>query len=164
MHPKDFKEKVWWYSFWWPQISQQTNFRILYWALNVEDGALSVASPLETKGLQKDAAMNARDRFVHLKWDYLKPMLDIITKYNYKKDEYSAIFDKRNTGGKDLGFGAGVSYDWVGGKLSEDEPIWRAARSYPDARATRVGAACSRKRTAAALMRDRSSSLPCSVF
>lgn len=39
MHPKDFKEKVWWYSFWWPMISQQTGFRVMYWALNVEDEA-----------------------------------------------------------------------------------------------------------------------------
>lgn len=72
----------------------------------------------------QDASFNARDRFVRLKWDYLKPMLDIIVKYNYDKAAYRSIFDKRNVDGKDLGYGAGVSYDFVGGKLTEDEPIW----------------------------------------
>jgi hypothetical protein len=82
-------EHLYWSSFWWPMISMQTNAFVHYWGLNVEHPARNVNSPLESEGLQLDAAMNARDRNVVLNWEMIHGMLALAHEHRASYTEWT---------------------------------------------------------------------------
>ena len=113
---RDFGTKHgFWSAFWWPMISQQTKQEVFFWGLNVEDPALNTNSAMEAEGLEHDESFNARDRFVTLKWNYLKPMLDKVIAVKRDVGAYRAIYKTHGTG---------VVWTWNNGSLAQEPPIF----------------------------------------
>ena len=116
VHARDFGTKfLWWSAFWQPMIVMQTNFELFFWGLNVEDESLNTNSALEAEGLEKDATLNARDRYVTLQWQFVEPMLAKIQAVGRNATTYAELT---------AGHMAHVLYSWKDGALSLDPPIF----------------------------------------
>jgi hypothetical protein len=97
-------------------ISMQTQQRIFFWGLNIEDPALNKNSPQEEEGLEKNAAFNARDRFVTLHWgDFLYLMLQKVIAMKRNVEAYRALYGTN---------GRGVVYTYDGNGLAQDPPVF----------------------------------------
>jgi hypothetical protein len=105
----------WWSAFWWPSISLQTQHSMFFWGLNVEDPSLNTNSPMEAEGLEHDPGFNARDRFVTLRWEFLKLMLDKVIAHKRDAASYRALFNEK---------GVGVVWTWDGRSLVQEPPIF----------------------------------------
>ncbi len=98
-------------------IAMQTDFARFFWGLNVEEEALNRNSALEEEGLEKDATLNARDRFVTLQWPFVSEMLAKIKAVNKNITAYRELT---------AGHMAHVLFTYKDGKLTPDPPIFCA--------------------------------------
>lgn len=96
-------------------ISQQTKQDVFFWGLNIEDSALNTNSAMEDEGLEHDESFNARDRFVTLNWNYLKPMLDKVIAVKRDVGAYRDIYKTHGTG---------VVWTWNDNQLTQAPPVF----------------------------------------
>jgi hypothetical protein len=96
-------------------ISQQTQQRMFFWGLNIEDPALNQPSPQEAEGLETNDSFNARDRFVNLQWNFLHPMLQKVIAMKRDVAAYRELYGEHGTG---------VVWRWENSTLTQDPPIF----------------------------------------